>query len=157
MRYPGNRLGVDRQDHLGQVVCMTQGPKVTRLTVGDIMTTPVVALAMDASVKEARVAMLDNRGSALPIVDSRRRPTGIVTKSDLVASTTDDVPIAVLMTTTVLTCATDTPVLAAARKMGNNDVHHLVVVADGVIVGIVGVFDLLKLLDELGPSEGTDR
>lgn len=135
---------------------MTLGPKMSRLTVSEIMTTPVISLPMDATVEDARVTLLDNRGSALPIVDAQQRPAGIVTKSDLVAAAADDVPIAVLMTTSVLTCRTDTPIWAAARKMRSNDVHHLVVTTDGVTVGIVGVFDLLKLLDELGPSDQPD-
>ncbi len=131
---------------------MTLGPKIARLTVGDIMTTPVTTLPMDATIEDARATMLDNRGSALPIVNSQRHPVGIVTKSDLVASTTDSVPIAVLMTNKVLTCTVDTSVRDAARQMRTNDVHHLVVVADEATVGIVGVFDLLKLLDELEPQ-----
>lgn len=116
------------------------------------MTTPVTTLAMDATVEDARATMLDNRGSALPVVNSQEHPMGIVTKSDLVASATDNVPIAVLMTSTVLTCSPETSVWDAARQMRTNDVHHLVVVTDEVTVGIVGVFDLLKLLDEFEPQ-----
>ncbi len=130
---------------------MTLGPKMTRSTVGEIMTKPVTTLPMDATVEDARATMLNNRGSALPIVNSEEHPVGIVTKSDLVAAAADTVPIAVLMTTGVLTCSADTSVWEAARKMRANDIHHLVVVADGVTVGIIGVFDLLKLLDQMEP------
>ncbi len=100
--------------------------------------------------------MLNNRGSALPIVNSEEHLVGIVTKSDLVASVTDNVPIAVLMTNKVLTCSADTSVWAAARQMRTANVHHLVVVADVMTVGIVGVFDLLKLFDELEPRNSTE-
>ncbi|MFT7597441.1 MAG: CBS domain-containing protein [Acidimicrobiales bacterium] len=91
--------------------------------------------------------MLDHGVSALPIIDSQTRPVGIITKTDLVPSTADDLPVAVLMANDVLTCSGDTSVSDAARMMRTSHVHHLVVVDAQKMVGMLSVFDLLQLFE----------
>jgi CBS domain-containing protein len=129
---------------------------IRRATVGDIMTAAVTTLDVGATVADARATLLNTRGSALPIINGRQQPVGMVTKSDLVAQVSDDLPIAVLMANEVLTCEADTSVWTAGRQMRANQVHHVVVVADGVLVGIVSVFDLLELLDDIEPADPLD-
>ena len=137
---------------------MTFTPKVRRVRVGEIMTTPATTLGMDATVADARATMLDSRGSALPIVNTHHQPVGMLTESDLVAAVSDNVPVAVFMMSEVLTCEAETSVWAAARTMRTNDVHHLVVVDDdGVTVGILSVFDLLELLDDVEPEGSVEE
>jgi CBS domain-containing protein len=117
------------------------------------MTRSPTALALDATVLDARRTMLDHGVSALPIIDSQARPVGIVTKTDLVSSMADDVPVAVLMANQVLTCTEDTSVRQAARTMRTSHVHHLVVVDGQRMVGILSVFDLLDVFGSTGPAE----
>ncbi len=132
---------------LGHTVAVTSQQGASIATVGDIMTRSPMALAVDATVGDARRAMLDHQVSALPIIDSRTRPVGILTNTDLVSSVTDNVPVAVLMANQVLTCSGDTSVRDAARTMRTNRVHHLVVVDGEALVGMLSVFDLLEVFE----------
>jgi CBS domain-containing protein len=143
---------LDECRSLDQIVGVTLTPKVGRVTVGEVMTTPATTLAVQATVADARAMMLDSRGSALPIVNALHHPVGVLTNTDLVVAGNDTLPVAVLMTSEVLTCEAGTSVWAAARTMRTNNVHHLVVVDDGVTVGILSVFDLLQLLDDVEPK-----
>ncbi len=118
--------------------------------VREVMTSPVMTLDFTSIMGEARRAMLDNRGSALPVVDAHQRPLGILTNSDLVNASSDDVPATVMMTTQVRTCSPDTPVSGAAGQMRLNRTHHLVVVEDNAAIGIVSAYDLLEVLEALG-------
>lgn len=111
------------------------------------MTRSPTSLAPDATVSDARRTMLDHGVSALPITDSQVRPVGIITKTDLVSSLADDLPVAVLMASDVLTCSANTSVRDAAHMMRTNHVHHLVVVDDRRMVGMLSVFDLLEVLE----------
>jgi CBS domain-containing protein len=117
------------------------------------MSRSVVSLAVTATVADAREALLDQRVSALPVLDSHSRPVGMVTKTDLVASLAEDLPVAMLMSSRVLTCAAETSVFDAARVMRTNHVHHLVVVHDDRAVGVLSVFDLLEVFDRFAESE----
>jgi len=51
----------------------------------DIMTTKVVAVRADTPVRDIARALLDNRVSAVPVVDEAGRPIGIISEGDLVA------------------------------------------------------------------------
>jgi len=112
------------------------------------MSSPVTTLDVGGSVADARAALLDNKGSSLPIVDSRHRPLGIVTKSDLVASVSDELSIAVIMSKRVATCSPTDSVVDAARRMRALGRHHLVVVADEIVVGMLSSLDLLQVIEE---------
>ena len=138
---------------LGHTVGVASSESASISTVGEIMTRSPTALALDATVLDARRTMLDHGVSALPIIDSQARPVGIVTKTDLVSSMADDVPVAVLMANQVLTCTEDTSVHQAARTMRTSHVHHLVVVDGQRMVGILSVFDLLDVFGSTGPAE----
>lgn len=127
-----------------------------KTTVGDIMTSPVTTLGVDVEMGEARKLMLDIRGSALPIVNSHNQPVGMLTTSDLIATIDQALPVAVMMTAGVHTCECGMSVMAAARKMRSEDVHHLVVVDEAkTVIGILSVFDLLELLEDLEPGSET--
>jgi CBS domain-containing protein len=129
---------------------MTRRDLTATSPVRDVMTSPVTTLRFTATIAEARLAMLDNRGSALPIVDARDRPLGILTKSDLIGTVGDDVPATVLMSKHVWTCSPETPLATAAHEMRVNRTHHLVVTDAGATVGIVSAFDLLEVVEGLG-------
>lgn len=143
--------------------------------VKEMMSRDVVSLHVDASVHEALNLMVDNRVSALPIVDSRGRCVGILTTTDLVDLTRDldeDVhrmdfvdpttrrwlvekmvqtvgtePVSSFMSEDVATVGRETPLAVAARDMLRNHVHHLPVVDSSErVIGIVSTMDILSVL-----------
>jgi CBS domain-containing protein len=53
------------------------------------------------------------------------------------------------MTRALVTIAPDDDALAAARLMGERKIRHLPVVQDGMLLGVVGIRDVLRSLVEL--------
>lgn len=64
-----------------------EGPVTT--TVGEVMTTPVTAMAQGADVAELAAALLDAHQRSMPIVDGSR-VVGIVTRRDIVKTVARD-------------------------------------------------------------------
>lgn len=56
---------------------------LAKLTVKQIMSSPVITTAPEAQVGEAAKTMLDCKISALPVVDNAGRLVGIITESDV--------------------------------------------------------------------------
>jgi acetoin utilization protein AcuB len=56
---------------------------LARLKIKEVMTPNPVTISQDATIGEAALAMLDNRISGLPVVDSGGNVIGIITESDI--------------------------------------------------------------------------
>lgn len=118
--------------------------------VSHVMTSSVETIAPDAPVTDAARAMIDNNVGSLVIVDEENYPQGIITRTDIVKFVADhesvtegDVPsVRSKMTTDVVTVSRNDPFQEAVSKMLSNDIHHLPVVQDGKLVGIVTTTDL---------------
>ncbi|MGC9671219.1 CBS domain-containing protein [Planosporangium sp. 12N6] len=142
---------------------------MTRWTVGDVMTTPVVAVREEAPFREIVDLLETYKVSGVPVVDRGNLVVGVVSERDLLArmefadgaerprrferrrarlarekagaETARD-----LMTSPPVTVLTGTPVTAAAKLMTSTGVKRLPVVnLAGLLVGIVTRSDLLKV------------
>jgi acetoin utilization protein AcuB len=56
---------------------------LARLKIKEVMTPDPITISQSATIGEAAQAMLDNRISGLPVVDSGGNLTGIITESDI--------------------------------------------------------------------------
>jgi CBS domain-containing protein len=137
-----------------------------RLTVQDVMTTPVIAARKATPFKELARLMTERRVSALPVLDTADRVVGVVSEADLLPKQEhrDDRPRRLrfgrarasltkaagdtagqVMTTPAAVTHPATTVVEAAREMARRHVKRLPVVdPDGRLVGIVTRADLLK-------------
>ena len=108
------------------------------------------------SIRSA-LRLLAERGiGALVVSSDGRRVEGIVSERDVarglheLGSELLDRPVSSVMTTQVHVCPPDATVDGLARTMTDHRVRHVPVVADGVLVGIVSIGDVVKArLDEL--------
>jgi CBS domain-containing protein len=104
-----------------------------------------VFVAPDATVAQtARVMQRARVGSALVASD----PPGIVTDRDLrgrilAANLGPETPVAQITTYPLKTIAGEAPAFAALRLMIDENIHHLPVLDEGKIVGVVSATDLL--------------
>lgn len=150
----------------------------------DIMTAEVVTVAPDAPVERIASLLLENRISALPVVDSERRVVGIVSEGDLMRrpesgterlrswwlrTFTDSDTLAAdyakshgrrardVMTRHVVSVTEDTDVRDIAALLESHRVKRVPVVRQGRLVGIVSRADLLKALTaaRAAPAAGT--
>jgi CBS domain-containing protein len=137
-----------------------------RTTVGDVMTTRVVAVKKEASFKEMITKLRDFRISAFPVVDGEGRVIGVVSEADMLNKEADlagpeplasilrfrdheksaAVTAGELMTSPPVVIGPDAPVMEAARHMRDRRVKRLPVINDtGHLIGIVCRADVLSV------------
>jgi CBS domain-containing protein len=113
----------------------------------DVMTSPVVTVTPDTSLKDAAAALVEHGINAVPVVDDGRRLVGIVSEADLLRP---EGPrprtVREVMTQAVYTMPEDADAAAAARLMLRHGLKSVPVVAGGLVVGIVARRDLLRLV-----------
>ena len=154
----GSRASVPREE---KVIAMK------RTTVGDVMTTRVVAVHKDASFKEMIVKMREFRISAFPVVDHEGRVIGVVSEADMLNKEADlaadagplasilrfrdheksaAVTAGELMTSPPVVIGPDAPVTEAARRMRDRRVKRLPVInSSRHLIGIVCRADVLSV------------
>ncbi len=138
------------------------------LTVADIMTTDVVTVSPDTTVREAALTMVRHGISGLPVLDAAGALVGIVSEADFVAEEAVHdgaarprlldvlfghggdaiVPsehVADMMTAPVRTVAPGASVAEAARLMVGGVKRLPVVDGDGKLVGIVSRADVVAV------------
>ncbi|OLF08140.1 histidine kinase [Actinophytocola xinjiangensis] len=87
---------------------------------------------------------------AVVVVDDAGALVGIVTERDVVRRLNDrgaqllHAPVAEIMTTRVVTCERGDDVTAIAKIMTERRVRHMPVVADGSLVGLVSIGDVVR-------------
>ena len=123
------------------------------MKVQDVMISPARSCAPDAAIVDAARTMWDNRCGALPVLDEKGEPIGIVTDRDicmaLVRKNRFPARIAVreVMTPYPFICQPQDSVEYALALMAENRVRRLPVVnADGHLVGIVSISDVAAAL-----------
>jgi acyl-CoA synthetase (AMP-forming)/AMP-acid ligase II/CBS domain-containing protein len=125
-------------------------PRARALTVGDIMTRPVLTARPDEIVAEAAARMHERRVGSIVVVEGTR-PIGILTERDLVrfAAGAADARTALVrdhMTPDPDIVETSEEAVDAFRRLAAHGSRHIPVVAAGALVGIVSVRDLVMKL-----------
>jgi len=125
------------------------------VSVTEYMSTSVVALTPDATVADAIALIKETGHQGFPVV-SDERIVGVVTSADLVLAKHQE-KIAAVMTTNPYTANPDDDVVSVAGVMAYNHIHHLPVVDDKRVVGMVTATDLLRASVENIISENIER
>lgn len=145
-------------------------------TAQDIMTTAVITIGLDADITEAAKLLLDKGVNGLPVTDAEGRLVGILCQSDLVRMQKSlPIPslftlldgfvplsssalleaevkriaaskVADAMSTKVVTVSPDTTIDEIATLMVDRKFHTLPVTKGDLLVGIVGMQDIIKTL-----------
>jgi CBS domain-containing protein len=145
----------------------------------DMMTSSLVTIRPDASVRDAAWMMLTYRISAVPVVDGEGRLVGIVSEGDLLHrveagterhrswwrrfNASPEVlasefvkaharKVADVMTSEPVTVGPDTPALDIAELIEARGIKRVPVVAHGKLVGVVSRADFLCALTGIGPQ-----
>ena len=141
-----------------------------------IMTTPVLTVRPDTSVREAATLLLEHRITAAPVLDAGGELIGIVSESDLVVDrfghdprnrvrpVQDEPPgpqtVGEVMTTTVIALGPSADAADLAETMLGSDVRSIPIVEGATVIGIVSRRDLLRTLvrdDDVIRAEIVDR
>jgi CBS domain-containing protein len=119
-----------------------------KMTAGDLMSTPMDSIDINAPVKEAGREMHEKVIRRL-VVTEKGKPVGLISVSDLVASMAEGTitkreTVADVMSDAYLVCRDRTPVVAVARAMTSTRWRSVLVVNDmGKPLGVVSGLDLL--------------
>jgi membrane protein len=128
----------------------SQAPK----TAADVMSPGPRTCSAFSSATEAAILLRDEGCGALPVVDDRGRPEGILTDRDiaLALGAHPDLasrPVAQIMSRAVVTAAPEDPIDRLPAKLIEAPSHRILVVnPDGSLRGIVSWSDLLPHLNE---------
>ena len=116
----------------------------------------VTTIRSDAPLAELLDLLATHRIGAVVVSDADERVDGIVSERDIVlhlrggALPPAEVRVRDIMSAEVITCTPEDDTESLARTMTDRRVRHLPVVADGRLVGIVSIGDIVKQrLDEL--------
>ena len=118
----------------------------------DIMTSPVVSVTPDTSLKDVAALLVERGINAVPVVDAGDRLCGIVSEADLLALETASArggaphPARAVMRQSGYTLAEDTEATAGPRMMLRHGLKSVPVVVGDRVVGIVARRDLLRLV-----------
>ena len=146
------------------------------LTAKDIMTTEVITVTTETSVRDLADILWKNRISGAPVLDSNNELVSVVTESDLIDQNKKvHIPkmIAILdsvlflekpgkmkediqkmtgatvrdiMAKELITVTADIPLDEIATIMAEKNVHTLPVVAEKKLIGVIGKSDIIRTL-----------
>jgi len=116
----------------------------------DLATSKVITASEDISIREAAEIMADHKVSSLVLLDSRGLPAGMITDRDLrdkVVSKGRDISgrVGDVMSVTVIKSGAGDYCFEALQKMLRYNIHHLLVVGEGEMKGILTGHDLMVL------------
>ncbi len=115
----------------------------------EIMKLEVPHLYQNASISDALDIMKKEQVGCLPILDKEDRVDAIVTEQDfmrLITGVKTEVEVADFMSTGVTTIDPDDNIGTAGKLMVDHEFRRLPIVKNGILLGIVTAFDILRFL-----------
>lgn len=127
-----------------------------RIQVKDFMSAPVTTAMEDHNVLEIRMLMEEKGIHAIPIISCSNDTLkvemtiqGIITATDINKEVSEDTTVADIMTSSHIHIVhPDSSAKAAAKMMLKHNVHHIIVMDDGEIKGMVSSLDFTNLVAE---------
>lgn len=116
--------------------------------ISSIMSRATVTARADATVESLIALMTQHHIGCVPIVDDHDRPTGIVTKLDLIECRNEArVTAREVMMPHAMLLPPDATLAKAASVMSSEQIHHLLVVDDQrALLGVVSTLDITNWL-----------
>jgi len=120
--------------------------KTKIMNVSDIMISPVVVSQNNKSLKHVRDLIERKKINAIPVLSMEGEIEGIITASDIAQESDHTKTVSEVMTTKSYVISKNSGVQDAAKMMRKHDVHHLVVMDEGQVIGILSAMDFVKLV-----------
>jgi predicted transcriptional regulator len=123
--------------------------------VKEYMSSPVISLKQETTVKNALKVLKQTGHNGFPILENDAL-VGIVTIADLVGVKPTE-KLGNIMTKHLVTASPQDDIVSIAGVMAYNHIHHLPIVSDGKVVGIVTGTDMLRASIENIISENVEK
>jgi len=130
------------------------------MQVTEIMSTDVVTVDRDASLRDAVGKLLTHEVGSVVVVSNEGNPVGIVTETDALTAgyrtgnPFEDIRVMDLAHRPVITTSPSATVQWVARKMADNDVKKVPVMDDLSLVGIISLTDIVWRLSDIRAEAG---
>lgn len=112
----------------------------------DIMSTPVVVTRKGSQLKHTRELFARKGVNAIPVLEKDGEIAGIISASDVAKAHSDETTVEEIMTPMVHIVLKNNRVQDAAKTMIKHNVHHLVVMEEGDVIGMVSSLDIIGSL-----------
>lgn len=118
--------------------------------IGQLVTRELIMAPEDISIRDASALMTKNRSDSLILLDTVGLPTGIITDKDLrerVITKNRDVnqPASTIQSISLVKAEANEPCIEALYKMALYNIHHLLVLNNGQLKGVITSHDLMML------------
>jgi len=118
------------------------------MRVEDIMSSPVISTQKSVIIYHLKDLFKRENINATPIIDKNGKILGIITSSDIAAIHNNSLQLQDILSSKVHICLRNNRIKDAARTMEKHDIHHLVVMDNGNIVGMVSSMDIIKFFTQ---------
>lgn len=118
--------------------------------IGEMASKKVITAGEDVSIRDAARLMAEHKISSLLVTDDKGLPTGIVTDRDLrekvvAQDRSTSEPVSRIMSLPLVRVDADDYLFEAVLKMIKYNIHHVIVVKDGILDGVITNHDLMIL------------
>lgn len=139
-----------RDDQIKKAIAYTVDKILFTTPVEEVATKNVVTVTENTSIRDAAKIMCDKSISSLIVIDNQGIPLGIITDKDLrkkvVASARNvDEPVKTIMSYPIIKIEAKDFCFDAVVKMLKYNIHHLLVIKNGKISGIITNHDIMML------------
>lgn len=118
------------------------------MKVEHLMSTPVMITQRNTKVVHLK-EMFSRKGiGAVPVLEDDGTISGIVSATDVIKSSDDALVVEDIMSDRVHIVLKNNRVKDAAAVMVKHNVHHLVVMEDGKVVGMISTMDIARVYAE---------
>lgn len=118
------------------------------MRIEEVMSTPVVFTQQTVKVMHLKDMFTRKKINAVPVIDDDGTISGIVSSSDIVACHDESLLVKDVMTKRVHIGVKHNRIKDAAKVMVKYGVHHLVVMDDGKVIGMLSSMDVIKVFAE---------
>ena len=123
--------------------------EVLRTPLGAFAITDPAATSSRTTLRDAAISMGEQNVSSLLVIDDREL-RGIITDRDMRRSVAADIsgdsPVSEAMTANPISLGSDALVFEAMLLMAERGIHHIPVVDDGKVAGIIAAADIMRLM-----------
>lgn len=116
------------------------------MNIEQIMSFPVVVTRETTKLKHTRELINRKSINAIPVLKEDGEIAGILSSSDLAKAHDKNITVGDIMTDKVHIVLKNNRVQDAAKTMLKHSVHHLVVMENGNVIGMVSSLDIIRSL-----------
>lgn len=118
------------------------------IKVQDLMTHNVFTVKANDTIGKVKRIFNKHGFNVLPVLDKEEKLIGVISKGDVLKAENEFSQIHNHMHHNPVTIQPYANLQEAAHLMKKNHIHHLVVIFEKQVVGIISTYDLLEVLDK---------